>query len=63
MNHRNDIVFVQGLKEGHTPDMSDYRDFKIQAENIGYRLLEKLGWKEGQGLGKHAQGVVDPVNK
>jgi len=51
------------LKEGQTPDVSDYRDFKIQAENIGYRLLEKLGWKEGQGLGKKAQGMVTPVNK
>ncbi|CAF3560876.1 unnamed protein product [Rotaria socialis] len=51
------------LKDGETPDVSDYRDFKIQAENIGYRLLEKFGWKEGQGLGKNSQGIVTPVNK
>ncbi|CAF4770489.1 unnamed protein product, partial [Rotaria magnacalcarata] len=41
---------VLALKDGETPDVSDYRDFKIQAENIGYRLLEKFGWKEGHGL-------------
>ncbi|CAF2083505.1 unnamed protein product [Rotaria magnacalcarata] len=51
------------LKDGETPDVSDYRDFKIQAENIGYRLLEKFGWKEGHGLGKNLQGIVTPVNK
>jgi hypothetical protein len=58
-----EIVFIKALKQGETPDVSDYRDFKIQAENIGYRLLEKFGWKEGQGLGKNSQGIIDPVNK
>ena len=51
------------MKEGQTPEVSDYRDFKIQAENIGYRLLEKCGWKEGQGLGKNSQGIINPINK
>ncbi|CAF1595622.1 unnamed protein product, partial [Didymodactylos carnosus] len=51
------------LKEGRTPDLSDYKEFKIQAENIGYQLLEKLGWSEGKGLGKHEDGIVVPVNK
>lgn len=29
--------------------------------NIGNRLLKSMGWKEGQGVGKHGQGIVDPI--
>ncbi|TKS92177.1 G patch domain-containing protein 8 [Collichthys lucidus] len=30
-------------------------------DNIGHRLLQKHGWKLGQGLGKSMQGRTDPV--
>lgn len=53
----------QALKEGRTPDYSDYKDFKITCENIGYQMLQKLGWQEGEGLGSEAQGITAPVNK
>lgn len=26
---------------------------KIQADNVGHRLLSKMGWKEGAVLGQH----------
>ncbi|ULU12682.1 hypothetical protein L3Y34_015733 [Caenorhabditis briggsae] len=29
--------------------------------NIGNRLLKSMGWKEGQGVGKHGQGIVNPI--
>lgn len=29
----------------------------------GFQMLQKLGWKEGQGLGFDGAGIVDPVNK
>jgi hypothetical protein len=59
----NLFIYLKTLKQGQTPDVSDYREFKIQAENIGYRLLAKFGWKEGEGLGKNAQGIINPINK
>ncbi|KAL4180500.1 hypothetical protein AMTRI_Chr13g125580 [Amborella trichopoda] len=34
---------------------------KIQADNVGHRLLSKMGWREGEGLGSHKSGRADPV--
>ncbi|XP_073391457.1 SURP and G-patch domain-containing protein 1-like protein isoform X2 [Physcomitrium patens] len=34
---------------------------KIQADNVGHRLLSKMGWKEGEGLGSGRRGMADPV--
>lgn len=28
----------------------------IPESNVGYRLLQKMGWREGQGLGSTGQG-------
>ena len=51
------------LKEGRKPSYTDYKEFKLNADNIGFKLLKKLGWEEGTGLGKSSQGIVEPVNK
>uniref|UniRef100_UPI00358E397D SURP and G-patch domain-containing protein 1 isoform X2 n=1 Tax=Myxine glutinosa TaxID=7769 RepID=UPI00358E397D len=53
----------KALKEGRDPDYSDYKDFKLTVENIGYKMLMKMGWAEGQGLGSDGQGIKNPVNK
>ncbi|KAI9982116.1 hypothetical protein PInf_008007 [Phytophthora infestans] len=34
----------------------------LDASNSGYRLLVKMGWRCGSGLGKHEQGIVEPLN-
>ncbi|KAG8224292.1 hypothetical protein J437_LFUL005098 [Ladona fulva] len=51
------------LKEGREPDLSDYKEYKLRENNIGFQMLQKLGWSEGQGLGSDGQGITDPVNK
>jgi len=33
----------------------------IKEDNVGNRLLQKMGWKGGEGLGKGHQGIVDPI--
>lgn len=33
----------------------------IGAENRGFRLLTKMGWKQGQGLGVKGDGITVPV--
>ncbi|XP_044126518.1 SURP and G-patch domain-containing protein 1 [Bufo gargarizans] len=53
----------KALKEGREPDYSEYKEFKITVENIGYQMLMKMGWKEGDGLGSEGQGIKNPVNK
>ncbi|KAK2107935.1 SURP and G-patch domain-containing protein 1 [Saguinus oedipus] len=53
----------KALKEGREPDYSEYKEFKLTLENIGYQMLMKMGWKEGEGLGSEGQGIKNPVNK
>lgn len=33
----------------------------IGQDNIGNKLLQKMGWSSGQGLGKKGQGIVNPI--
>lgn len=53
----------EALKSNKLPDLSDYKDFKLKEDNVGFQLLQKLGWKEGQGLGAEGTGILEPVNK
>ncbi|KAK6162928.1 hypothetical protein DH2020_002769 [Rehmannia glutinosa] len=42
--------------------MREYADkTKIQADNVGHRLLSKMGWREGEGLGSSKSGIVAPI--
>lgn len=44
-------------------DLSDYKDHKLTESNVGFQLLQKAGWTEGQGLGEKEDGIKDPINQ
>ncbi|XP_043799778.1 serine/arginine repetitive matrix protein 1 isoform X1 [Apis laboriosa] len=51
------------VKQGKEPDLSDYKEYKLKEDNIGFQMLQKLGWSEGQGLGSEGNGRIEPINK
>ncbi|XP_012988470.2 SURP and G-patch domain-containing protein 1 isoform X2 [Esox lucius] len=53
----------KALKEGRDPDYSEYKEFKLTVENLGFQMLMKMGWKEGDGLGSAGQGIKAPVHR
>ncbi|KAM7508991.1 hypothetical protein LguiA_019444 [Lonicera macranthoides] len=50
----NDVAAQKAAKEAA-------EKAKIQADNVGHRLLSKMGWKEGEGLGSSRSGIADPI--
>ena len=53
----------QALKSGEAFDDSDYQDSKLTQDNLGFKMLERMGWKEGKGLGSEGQGITAPIGK
>ncbi|XP_046329638.1 angiogenic factor with G patch and FHA domains 1-like isoform X2 [Haliotis rufescens] len=52
-----------GSDNPHAPDEAPASVMQpISTENKGRKLLAKMGWKEGQGLGKDNTGIAEPIN-
>ncbi len=54
-----------GSQEMHKYVNSSSRAFaegdRLTEENKGHKLLAKMGWKDGQGLGVEQQGIATPL--
>ena len=40
----------------------DFATFEAHGKGFGTRMLEKMGWTKGQGIGKSGHGVVNPLS-
>lgn len=56
--------FLQDKKKNKEDEpATDYQDKKLTEDNKGFQMLQKLGWKDGEGLGASGSGIVNPINK
>lgn len=56
----NEVADVQAEK----PEMSKEKKKELpldNSNNIGAKMLLKMGWKEGEGLGKDRKGITEPI--
>ncbi|ORX57809.1 G-patch-domain-containing protein [Piromyces finnis] len=60
-----DDDYFPNFKQNEQINYNDYErssmDNPISSSNIGYKLLQKMGWSEGKGLGPELQGRIDPI--
>lgn len=77
IDHENNYVDRAKIRRKHTkpekfikPEESDITEpsplpplisYQTPVGGIGNKMLQKLGWQQGQSLGKHGDGILEPV--
>ncbi|XP_055530362.1 angiogenic factor with G patch and FHA domains 1 isoform X2 [Wyeomyia smithii] len=52
---------TKGSSNEHAKTQAASVDQHISSDNKGFKMLAKLGWSEGQSLGKNDEGLVEPI--
>nr|XP_060641063.1 SURP and G-patch domain-containing protein 2 [Anolis sagrei ordinatus] len=39
----------------------EFRHKRLNQKNVGFQMLQKMGWKEGLGLGAEGRGITEPI--
>lgn len=57
------FVKEESVETDYTPQQytAPVVSYQTPVSGIGNKMLQKLGWQEGQGLGKHGEGIREPV--
>lgn len=55
LNEEYDMVSFKKKEENYNDYERSSMDCPISSSNIGYKLLQKMGWSEGKGLGPELQ--------
>lgn len=44
------------------PKDLEFSQQKLTDKNVGFQMLQKMGWKEGHGLGSLGKGIREPIS-
>lgn len=58
--NKNPFVFLF-FSSPQKPKDLEFSHKKLTNRNVGFQMLQKMGWQEGHGLGTRGKGIREPV--
>ncbi|XP_056374158.1 SURP and G-patch domain-containing protein 2 isoform X2 [Hyla sarda] len=52
----------RGYNKRKKPVDLEFANKKLTQQNVGFQMLSKMGWQEGEGLGSQGSGIKNPIN-